>query len=235
MVNRKLIKIKLAVVLTLIPLCMGFLCTAVFAQDEAEDSGFVESELETYEETPDVMPLESESAIPEGSGFRPFTPSGTGTVIDNAIDGDGKEFYTVKTEKGNIFYLIIDRQKNTQNVYFLNVVTEEDLMAFVEKTDKKTTTGTSAIPPTGQTGTNGQGSPATPEPETEKTPGNNAVYILLVIAVAAAGGALYYFKIVKGKKNKTDTDENDGSDENDDEYGYEGETDEYDDEMEEIE
>ncbi|MCL2516939.1 MAG: DUF4366 domain-containing protein [Oscillospiraceae bacterium] len=235
MVNRKLIKIKLAVFLTLIPLCMGFLCTAVFAQDEVEDSDFVESELETYEETPDDTPSESESAIPEGSGFRPFTPSGTGTVIDNAIDGDGKEFYTVKTEEGNIFYLIIDRQKNTQNVYFLNAVTEEDLMAFVEKTDKTTTTGTSAIPPTGKTGTNGQDPPVTPEPETEKTPGNNAVYILLVIAVAAAGGALYYFKIVKSKKNKTDTDENDGSDENDDEYGYEGETDEYDDEMEELE
>ena len=30
----------------------------------------------------------------------PFTPAGTGTVVDNATDGDGKEFFTVVTAEG---------------------------------------------------------------------------------------------------------------------------------------
>jgi len=62
----------------------------------------------------------------------PFTPAGTGTVIDNATDADGKEFYTIMTPSENVFYLIIDRQRETENVYFLNAVTEKDLLALAE-------------------------------------------------------------------------------------------------------
>ena len=64
----------------------------------------------------------SESAVPNGP--KAFTPDGTGTVVDNATDGDGKEFFTVETADGNIFYLIVDRQRNAEHVYFLNAVTE---------------------------------------------------------------------------------------------------------------
>ena len=62
----------------------------------------------------------------------PFTPEGTGTVVDNATDEDGKEFFTITTPNENIFYLVIDRQRSGENVYFLNAVTEADLMALVE-------------------------------------------------------------------------------------------------------
>ena len=73
----------------------------------------------------------------------PFTPAGTGTVIDNATDADGKEFYTIMTPNENVFYLIIDRQRETENVYFLNAVTEQDLMALAEVSGDS---GTSAFP-----------------------------------------------------------------------------------------
>ena len=59
----------------------------------------------------------------EGTTAKPFTPEGTGTVVDNATDGDGKEFFTITTPSENVFYLIIDRQREGQNVYFLNAVT----------------------------------------------------------------------------------------------------------------
>ncbi len=63
----------------------------------------------------------------------PLTPDGQGTVLDNATDEDGKEFFTITTPDENVFFLVIDRQKESENVYFLNAVTESDLMALAEK------------------------------------------------------------------------------------------------------
>ena len=60
-------------------------------------------------------PPPSEPATP-----KPFTPEGTGTVVDNATDEDGKEFFTITTPSENVFYLVIDRQRTDNNVYFLN-------------------------------------------------------------------------------------------------------------------
>lgn len=63
----------------------------------------------------------------------PLTPDGQATVTDNATDEDGKEFYTFTTPEGNVFYLVIDRERDSENVYFLNAVTEADLAALAEK------------------------------------------------------------------------------------------------------
>ena len=96
----------------------------------------------------------TEAAVPEATPEpSPFTPDGTGTVVDHATDEDGKEFYTIITADENYFYLIIDHQRDTENVYFLNVVTEQDLMALAEVSEN--TGGESAIPDT---------TTATPEP-----------------------------------------------------------------------
>lgn len=65
---------------------------------------------------------------------KPFTPDGTGTVVDNATDEDGKEFFTITTPSENVFYLIIDRQRTEENVYFLNAVTEKDLLPLPKLT-----------------------------------------------------------------------------------------------------
>lgn len=63
---------------------------------------------------------------------KPLTPDGTGTVIDNVTNEDGKEFFTITTPSKHVFYLIIDRQKNAENVYFLDAVTEKDLLALAQ-------------------------------------------------------------------------------------------------------
>ena len=65
----------------------------------------------------DPLPVEQ----PQES--KPFTPEGTGTVLDNATDQDGKEFFTITTADEAVFYLVIDRQRGAENVYFLNAVT----------------------------------------------------------------------------------------------------------------
>lgn len=62
-----------------------------------------------------------------------ITPDGQATVADAVTDEDGKEFYTFITPEENVFYLVIDKERDTDNVYFLNAVTETDLLALAEK------------------------------------------------------------------------------------------------------
>jgi hypothetical protein len=40
---------------------------------------------------------------PADPAARPFTPPGTGETVDNATDGDGKEFFTITTPDENVF------------------------------------------------------------------------------------------------------------------------------------
>ena len=147
----------------------------------------------------------------------PFTPAGTGTVIDNATDADGKEFYTIMTPNENVFYLIIDRQRETENVYFLNAVTERDLMALAEVSGD---TSTSAIPdPTPAPEPTPEPTPD-PTPEPEKS-GNMGMMVVVVLVVLVGGGAAYYFKIYRPKQEQADISEDY------DEYGeYEAEAEE---------
>ena len=159
----------------------------------------------------------------EGTTAKPFTPEGTGTVVDNATDGDGKEFFTITTPSENVFYLIIDRQRDGQNVYFLNAVTEKDLLALAEK-DPEPEVTEPVMEPEPET------EPPTepePEPEPEKTSGFPMGNILMIAAVLlAGGGAGYYFKVYRPKHEAPDMD--------DEEYDYEDEADPYGD-IEEIE
>ena len=146
----------------------------------------------------------------EETTAKPFTPEGTGTVVDNATDGDGKEFFTITTPSENVFYLIIDRQRDGQNVYFLNAVTEKDLLALAEK-DPEPEVTEPVMEPEPET------EPPTepePEPEPEKTSGFPMGNILMIAAVLlAGGGAGYYFKVYRPKHEAPDMD--------DEEYDYE--------------
>ncbi len=195
-----------------------------------------ESENITVIPQPNVPPQSSTSSVLDEN--KSFTPNGTGTVMDNATDGDGKEFFTIDTEDGSVFYLIVDRQRNSDNVYLLNAVTEEDLMALAKKNGKTiSSSSTSAIQTPGQTESteeqtkqppNGTSEPETIPPTKTPASGNNSMYIFMGIAVVVVGGVGYYFKIVRGKKNNLNMDDGEGEDEDEDEYGYSDKTEESD-------
>ncbi len=109
-----------------------------------------------------------EPAGPLPTEPNPFTPDGTGTVVDNATDQDGKEFFTITTAEEAVFYLVIDRQRETENVYFLNAVTVADLMALAESSgepaapeppsEPRSTIRSATPPSTGSSWTSGHGS-----------------------------------------------------------------------------
>lgn len=210
----RFMKTKIFTILALM-LCMGVFCVPAYASGDEPVSEDTEIEETVSGET-------SESAISDSSNA--FTPDGTGEVLDNATDGDGKEFFTITTEAGNVFFLVIDREKTSDNVYFLGAVTEDDLMALATKDDGTTE---SAVPDTdtteqAQTTTEPEIEPMSePEIEDSSSKGNsNGFIIIIVLAVVAVGGAGYYFKIYRPKQQNAEPD-----DESDDYDDYEGEDD----------
>lgn len=138
--------------------------------------------------------------------MKPLTPDGTGTVVDNATDGDGKEFFTIITEDESVFYLVIDRQRNSENVYFLNAVTLADLLSLAERN------GDPIILPVEQEPDPEPLPSVEPEPAPEPEPaGNNnmGMPILAVAVIAVGGGAGWYFKIYRPKQQRVSEVEED--------------------------
>ena len=62
----------------------------------------------------------------------PLPPDGQGPMVDNATGEEGKEFFTITTADESVFYLVVDKQKGSQNVYFLNTVTLDDLKSLAD-------------------------------------------------------------------------------------------------------
>lgn len=155
------------------------------------------------EETPEVT--EAPETSETTSDPNPFTPAGTGTVVNTATDEDGKQFYTITTPDENVFYLVIDLQRETDNVYFLNAVTEKDLLALAEKSEdtEENETATVTTPEPESDSETDISSEISLETSTEPEQKSNTTMLLLVLAVVLiGGGAGYYFKIYRPKQEQ---------------------------------
>ena len=118
-------KLRSFMVLAALAVCFGTFSVTAYAQSNEPQT--------------EPAPVEETTEPEETAEPNPFTPNGTGTVLDNATSEDEKEFYTIVTEDENVFYLVIDKQRDTENVYFLNAVTESDLMALAEQDAEEST------------------------------------------------------------------------------------------------
>ena len=169
----------------------------------------------------------------------------------------GKVFYTIQTASEKVFYLIIDRDREEEMVYFLTEVTENDLLNVTadnsETLPKNSAALESAIPVTEGALPNNNGEQETveepaeeptedgeenteePEPEPEKTEENPmATYIILGVVAAAAIGGGYYFKVVRKKKEEfLDEDDEEDEEYDDEEEEKDSEDDFFDDNGEE--
>ena len=222
---------------------------------ETEEEAALE---EAADPEPEPEPEETTGGMDEddlddllGGLLTSFTPEGNLSLIDDFTftgqDANGKtiqkQFITVQSKNGNYFYIIIDRIGENQNVYFLNMVDEADLMALLETGEEpepevctcKDKCGVGHIDTTcpvcakDMTRCIGEEPEPEPEPEPEEpteepqTRNKKGMLLSVILILALAGGAAYYFLKVKGGKSTPKT----RGDTDLDDYDYGAEDDEY--------
>ena len=177
-------------------------------------------------------------------GSAALTPDGNLSLIDDigSAAPTGKQFITVETKTGNVFYLIIDRDdEGEETVHFLNQVDEADLLALMEDGNNTAPAASCTCTTKCKAGAVNTNCPVCktnmteccgPEPQEEqpeetdppqeeaKNSGSGAggLIVFLIVALAGGGAALYYFKFRKPKtetKGSDDLDEYDFGDDED--------------------
>ena len=156
-----------------------------------------------------------------GSGGAALTPDGNLSLIDDigSSTRSGKQFITVETRNGNVFYLIIDRDdEGEETVHFLNQVDEADLLTLMG--DDAPTAETPAVCnckekcAAGAVNTNcpvcknnlsecsGKEVVTEPEPEPEQPEkkSSGGLLVIVLLLALAGGGAFAYVKFIKPKQ-----------------------------------
>lgn len=164
---------------------------------------------ETTSEVGTVIPDDISKEVIEKLGI----PLGNGILLEDKNDDVvDRQFLTVQSKNGNTFYLIVDKDSTgKENVYFLNIVDEYDLMSFTEdvpedeklkfgvtnedKTPDVTGKSLKSVEGTGEKQENSD------DKHTKSKNNTSNPLLILILFLLAGGGALCYFKVYKGKKN----------------------------------
>ncbi len=219
MVNKKMRKVFMVLTLCL-TMILGSSMNAYAYVDESAgteteattEAVVVEEELTAdTEETTETESEEADEETEESAGA--FSESGNLSLLDDVETDEAKEleYMTVQTKSGAVFYLVIDRSADTENVYFLNQVDELDLMAIMDDAQKQEYESSLKEEP--------QEVPETPiedeptanelvdeEPQADLQTNNLALFgVIGVIAALVIGG--YAFMKKKAKKDGADLEE----------------------------
>ena len=162
---------------------------------------------------------------------QPLTPDGNLEIVDDIVHED-KQFITVKSRSGAEFYIVIDRSRDSDNVYFLNQVDDVDLFALLEedsaascsckekcavgmvnsdclvyRMDMKSCAGKAVETKVEQTTSDSE--PA----ETVKK--QNILLMILVVGVIGGGAVIGFLKLRKNKPKSTPVSDFDDTDDED--------------------
>jgi hypothetical protein len=207
--------IRVFITLLAVVLCMAAFSTVAYA------GGGPEAE-------PTPAPTATPDPAPTVEPGTPFSEDGNLVVRDLLYDKHtNKQFITVETRNGKIFYIVIDYDKPVDeeleqyHTYFLNMVDERDLLDIIKEEDLPNDSAPVVTPePSPAPSPEPSPSPAAQEPGAQNNTGG-IVAVLLIVAVIAVG-VFCFFKFrkpkqsVKGKSDLDDYDFGEDEDEPDD-------------------
>lgn len=167
----------------------------------------------TLDDFPQTEPEEPDYSDYEYAGDLLYDPAeeGEGTVHEkvgfSANDPNAERiFYTVTTDEGEVFYLVIDQGQSSNNVYLLDQVKVSDLRALAKDDSGKSESTESSSLLSALNGGNENSSKDELITEEEAAPpakssmGGN---LLILLLIAAVGGGFYYYKnVYKNKKDE---------------------------------
>lgn len=163
-------------------------------------------------------------------------PQGNGFLLEDVLDENvNRQFLTIQSKNGNTFYIVVDKDsEGRDNVYFMNLVDEYDLMAFADKFPSEDKDGSKkkaevSIDKNEEMSTNAENEDIEADDEqplpvkkSTGTASKNLLVPAIGIFALVGGAALYFFKF-KGasakndKKNDFNDDDFDDSETIDDE------------------
>lgn len=217
MVNKKMRKVFMVLTLCL-TMILGSSMNAYAYVDESAgaesttEAVAVEEELTVNtEETTETEAEETDEETEENAGA--FSESGNLSLLDDVGADEAKnlEYMTVQTKSGAVFYLVIDKSADTENVYFLNQVDEFDLMTIMDDAQKQEYESSLQDEPQEVPDTPIEEEPTVDElveeePKKELQKNNLALFgVIGVIGALVIGG--YAFMKKKAKKDGADLEE----------------------------
>ncbi len=202
--------------------------TVTETEKRTEKSSDKQSEKQTEKPTEKQTSREtgSDSNVPFVDDFDlAFSPEGNLILVDDFVTYSGKQFMTVMTKAGNIFYIIIDRDADgNQNVHFLNQVDERDLLSLMDESEAEEASASlkaeheESIQPNEPSE-----SKETKEPTKEPEGSDDQLKKILTFAIpiVVVAGVLILYLVKKRKAGGRPFDTNRDNNEEDDEDEYE--------------
>lgn len=191
--------------------------TIVVEEALLETESVVETEIETVEESQSESEEETDEEIAETEDGL-LSEDGNLTLKDDILteESEGLQYITVSTRNGNTFYMVIDRTKDTNNVYFLNQVDETDLMSIVDEnqlsgydnTSEEDNIMNNVTMETKETNETEVFESVHKAPDTQKDEFSLIPVITgIVIAIPAVGIGAYLFGKMNGERTKNSLEE----------------------------